>query len=138
MIALERRHAPGCTGRSSIQLQSLSSGKSTRVVSSLSNTPSETSRWWNALHVGQSGSTKIVAGCTAPGGGDYKARVLDIPPQITRGTGSNTRYVTNILPETDPGAESLLVVEVITPAGNLDPDVWRRLAVGEPLALPES
>ena len=26
---------------------------------------------------------------------------------------------------------------VITPAGNLDPDVWRRLAVGEPLALPE-
>jgi nucleoside-diphosphate-sugar epimerase len=25
---------------------------------------------------------------------------------------------------------------VITPAGNLDPDVWRRLAVGEPLALP--
>ncbi len=34
-----------------------------------------------------------------------------------RGKGSNTRYVTNILPETDP-AESLLVVEVITPAGN--------------------
>jgi nucleoside-diphosphate-sugar epimerase len=26
---------------------------------------------------------------------------------------------------------------VITPAGNLDPDVWRRLATGEPLALPE-
>jgi len=26
---------------------------------------------------------------------------------------------------------------VITPAGNLDPDVWRRLAVGEPLALPD-
>ena len=25
---------------------------------------------------------------------------------------------------------------VITPAGNLDPDVWRRLACGEPLALP--
>ena len=25
---------------------------------------------------------------------------------------------------------------VITPAGNLDPDVWRRLAIGEPLALP--
>ena len=25
---------------------------------------------------------------------------------------------------------------VITPAGNLDPDVWRRLAAGEPLALP--
>jgi nucleoside-diphosphate-sugar epimerase len=26
---------------------------------------------------------------------------------------------------------------VITPAGNLDPDVWRRLATGEPLALPQ-
>jgi nucleoside-diphosphate-sugar epimerase len=26
---------------------------------------------------------------------------------------------------------------VITPAGNLDPDVWRRLASGEPLALPD-
>ena len=26
---------------------------------------------------------------------------------------------------------------VITPAGNLDPDVWRRLAVGEPLPLPD-
>ena len=27
--------------------------------------------------------------------------------------------------------------EVITPAGNLDADVWRRLATGEPLALPD-
>ena len=27
--------------------------------------------------------------------------------------------------------------EAITPAGNLDPDVWRRLATGEPLALPD-
>ncbi len=25
---------------------------------------------------------------------------------------------------------------VVTPAGNLDPEVWRRLATGEPLALP--
>ena len=58
-----------------------------------------------------------LAGCTAPGGGDYPARVLDIPAQITRGKGSNTRYVTNILPETEP-AHSLLVVEVITPGGN--------------------
>lgn len=58
-----------------------------------------------------------LAGCTAPGGGDYPARVLNIPPQITRGKGSNTRYVTNILPETEP-AHSLLVVEVITPGGN--------------------
>ena len=58
-----------------------------------------------------------LAGCSAPGGGDYSARVIDIPPQITRGKGSNTRYVTNILPEDAP-AHSLLVVEVITPGGN--------------------
>ncbi len=58
-----------------------------------------------------------LAFCTAPGGGDYPARILAIPPRITRGTGANTRYVTNILPETEP-AHSLLVVEVITPAGN--------------------
>jgi 5-deoxy-glucuronate isomerase len=34
-----------------------------------------------------------------------------------RGKGSNTRFVCDILPESEP-AESLLVVEVITPAGN--------------------
>ena len=37
--------------------------------------------------------------------------------QETRGKGTNTRHVRNILPETEP-AESLLVVEVITPAGH--------------------
>ena len=37
--------------------------------------------------------------------------------QETRGKGSNIRHVTDILPEWEP-AESLLVVEVITPAGN--------------------
>jgi 5-deoxy-glucuronate isomerase len=58
-----------------------------------------------------------LAVCTAPGGGDYGARVIDVPAQITRGKGSNTRYVTNILPETEP-AHALLVVEVITPAGH--------------------
>jgi 5-deoxy-glucuronate isomerase len=36
--------------------------------------------------------------------------------QETRGKGSNTRHVANILPEWEP-AESLLVVEVITPEG---------------------
>ncbi len=36
---------------------------------------------------------------------------------ITRGKGSNVRYVTNIISEEEP-ADSLLVVEVITPAGN--------------------
>ena len=52
-------------------------------------------------------------------GGGLPAR--RIGPEATthevRGTGSNTRYVTNILPEGEP-ADSLLVVEVITPGGN--------------------
>jgi len=60
-----------------------------------------------------------LAVCTAPGGGSYAPRLIPpgTNPPITRGRGSNTRYVTNILPETDP-AHSLLVVEVITPGGN--------------------
>ena len=36
---------------------------------------------------------------------------------LTRGSGTNTRHVQNILPETEP-AHSLLVVEVITPPGH--------------------
>ena len=61
-----------------------------------------------------------LAVCSAPGlGGDHPPRLIG-PDQVSqeiRGTGSNTRYVTNILPETEP-ADSLLVVEVITPGGN--------------------
>ena len=57
--------------------------------------------------------------CTAPGTGTLPVRV--IPPVSvgleTRGTGTNTRHVRNILPET-AAAESLLVVEVITPGGH--------------------
>jgi 5-deoxy-glucuronate isomerase len=56
---------------------------------------------------------------TAPGTGALPVRV--IPPVAvgleTRGTGTNTRHVRNILPET-AAAESLLVVEVITPGGH--------------------
>jgi 5-deoxy-glucuronate isomerase len=60
-----------------------------------------------------------IAICSAPGrAGGHPARVIDVPAQFARGTGSNTRHVTNILPETDLGADSLLVVEVITPAGH--------------------
>jgi 5-deoxy-glucuronate isomerase len=61
----------------------------------------------------------VLSICTAPakgGKGNYVITpdALDI---ITRGSGSNTRYVCNILPEQDTRAESLLVVEVITPNG---------------------
>lgn len=60
-----------------------------------------------------------IAICTAPAAGKLPARVIG-PAEVetmTRGAGSNTRFVRNILSETAP-AESLLVVEVITPGGN--------------------
>jgi len=57
--------------------------------------------------------------CASPAEGKYGVRV--IPPeeagQIERGTGSNLRLVRNILPDTAP-AETLLVVEVVTPGGH--------------------
>lgn len=57
--------------------------------------------------------------CSSPGGGSYEPRVIrpGDHPQMTRGKGTNTRYVTDIMPEGDP-AHSLLVVEVITPGGH--------------------
>jgi 5-deoxy-glucuronate isomerase len=60
-----------------------------------------------------------LAVCSAPGGGNFEPRLIG-PDQVgceTRGQGANTRHVANILPETEP-AHSLLVVEVVTPAGN--------------------
>ncbi len=61
-----------------------------------------------------------LAVCSAPGlGGGLPARVIgpDDLSQEVRGKGTNMRYVTNILPEAEP-ADSLLVVEVITPGGH--------------------
>jgi 5-deoxy-glucuronate isomerase len=61
-----------------------------------------------------------LAVCTAPGTpGSRPARVIgaDRLARETRGKGTNTRHVVNILPETEP-ADSLLVVEVVTPAGH--------------------
>lgn len=58
--------------------------------------------------------------CTAPGtAGARPARVIgpDDVEMVTRGKGTNTRYPRNILSETAP-ADSLLVVEVITPGGH--------------------
>ena len=60
-----------------------------------------------------------LAVCSSPAEGRLPARL--IPPtdvgQETRGKGTNTRYVRNILPDS-AAAETLLVVEVITPGGN--------------------
>ena len=56
---------------------------------------------------------------SAPGQGRGEPRLID-PAQMSRevrGQGTNQRFVRNILPETEP-AESLLVVEVITPGGH--------------------
>jgi 5-deoxy-glucuronate isomerase len=61
-----------------------------------------------------------LAVCAAPGGGNHPVRVIadaDMGLEV-RGTGSNARRVRNILHDADTGAESLLVVEVITPEGN--------------------
>jgi 5-deoxy-glucuronate isomerase len=60
-----------------------------------------------------------VALCSAPATGKLKPRVIT-PSEVgtlTRGKGSNARHVRNVLPE-NADAESLLVVEVITPGGN--------------------
>ncbi len=60
-----------------------------------------------------------LAVCSAPGQGNHEPRLIS-PDQIkqsTRGVGSNTRHIQDVLPETEP-ADSLLVVEVYTPAGN--------------------
>jgi len=61
-----------------------------------------------------------LAVCTAPGSG-AGAPTLIAPADVgeeVRGKGTNVRNVRNILPETSPIAESLLVVEVITPGGH--------------------
>jgi 5-deoxy-glucuronate isomerase len=60
-----------------------------------------------------------IAICSAPGVGRYPARLIapGAVETLTRGKGSNTRHVRNVLPET-AAAESLLVVEVITPGGH--------------------
>jgi 5-deoxy-glucuronate isomerase len=57
--------------------------------------------------------------CSAPATGKFPARLIE-PAQMkrsVRGSGSNTRYVRDILPQTE-AAESLLVVEVLTPGGH--------------------
>ena len=60
-----------------------------------------------------------VALCSAPGTTDRPARLID-PHTMTRsvrGKGANTRYVCDILPQTEE-ADGLLVVEVVTPSGH--------------------
>ncbi|MBZ9559400.1 MULTISPECIES: 5-deoxy-glucuronate isomerase [unclassified Modicisalibacter] len=60
-----------------------------------------------------------LAVCSAPGHGNHGARLItpDRIKRSTRGSGTNTRHIQDVLPETEP-ADSLLVVEVYTPDGN--------------------
>lgn len=61
-----------------------------------------------------------LAVCKAPGHGHHKARLIAPEPKkvSVRGEGANTRHIHDILPDWDESADSLLVVEVFTPAGN--------------------
>jgi 5-deoxy-glucuronate isomerase len=83
-----------------------------------------------------------LAVCTAPASGAGEAREIaaGAMSRELRGAGTNTRHVRNILPETEP-AESLLVVEVITPGGNWSsypPHKHDTAVAGEETALEET
>ena len=79
---------------------------------------------------------------TAPSRGSGEPRLID-PSRMSReirGEGTNQRFVRNILPETEP-AESLLVVEVITPGGHWSsypPHKHDTASEGEETALEET
>jgi 5-deoxy-glucuronate isomerase len=55
--------------------------------------------------------------CTAPARGGLEPRLLEAPELLTRGEGTEERRIANILMESEQ-AESLLVTEVVTPAGH--------------------
>ncbi|OSQ28477.1 5-deoxy-glucuronate isomerase [Thalassospira sp. MCCC 1A03138] len=59
-----------------------------------------------------------LAVCTAPGKGNYPARVISDIELVERGKGGNTRYIHPIAMEEKDIADSLLVTEVFTPSGN--------------------
>lgn len=83
-----------------------------------------------------------LAVCTAPGRPGRDLRLID-PATMSRevrGQSTNQRFVRNILPETEP-ADSLLVVEVITPGGHWSsypPHKHDRDLPGEETALEET
>ena len=76
--------------------------------------PSDVSAWVKA------DTATELAVCSAPGqAASGPARLIEDAKMSreVRGQDTNTRYVRNILPETEP-ADNLLVVEVITPSGH--------------------
>lgn len=83
-----------------------------------------------------------LAVCSAPGKPGRAARAIatsEMSKEI-RGSGTNTRYVRNILPQTQE-ADSLLVVEVITPGGHWSsypPHKHDKAAAGKETVLEET
>lgn len=59
-----------------------------------------------------------LAVCAAPGKGGHKAQVISGIDMISRGKGTNTRYIHPIAMEEHDIADSLLVTEVFTPQGH--------------------
>jgi 5-deoxy-glucuronate isomerase len=83
-----------------------------------------------------------LAVCSAPGkpGRSPRAIAAAEMSKEVRGSGTNTRYVRNILPQTEE-ADSLLVVEVITPGGHWSsypPHKHDKAAPGKETALEET
>ena len=83
-----------------------------------------------------------LAVCSAPGkpGRSPRAIAAAEMSKEVRGSGTNTRYVRNILPQTKE-ADSLLVVEVITPGGHWSsypPHKHDTAALGEETVLEET
>ena len=83
-----------------------------------------------------------LAVCSAPGKPGHAPREIaaaDMSREV-RGNGTNTRYVRNILPQTQE-ADSLLIVEVITPGGHWSsypPHKHDTAAQGKETALEET
>jgi 5-deoxy-glucuronate isomerase len=83
-----------------------------------------------------------LAVCSAPGEPGRMPRVIGASdmPKMVRGKGTNTRYVRNVLPE-EKSADSLIVVEVITPGGHWSsypPHKHDTAAPGQETALEET
>jgi 5-deoxy-glucuronate isomerase len=74
--------------------------------------PNDTS--WKA--VAETGCTLAV--CAAPGRGGHRARAITGIDKLTRGKGTNTRFIHPIAMEEHDIADSLLVTEVFTPEGH--------------------
>lgn len=73
-----------------------------------------------AIGVTAHGDAEIAfASALAPHSRTREARLIEPSSmkRFARGTGANTRYVCDILPQTEP-ADHLLVVEVVTPSGH--------------------